>query len=119
MTGTVHKLRRLKHADPEKFKVLAEDLEPRRSWPMWSAALLCVSLGLGYFADDLLDGRWLAAMPGSGCAIKGNISDDNQRIYHLPGQDYYRRTRIDLVRGERWFCSESEARAAGWRRSRI
>lgn len=49
-----------------------------------------------------------------GCAIKGNISA-NGRIYHSPGQRDYTRTRIDPSRGERWFCSESQAIAAGWR----
>lgn len=53
----------------------------------------------------------------AGCAIKGNISG-NGRIYHRPGQRDYDRTRIDLSRGERWFCSEQEARAAGWRAAR-
>ena len=53
-----------------------------------------------------------------GCRIKGNISRKGTRIYHVPGGQYYERTRIDTSRGERWFCSEAEARAAGWRRSR-
>lgn len=53
----------------------------------------------------------------SACQIKGNISR-NGRIYHMPGGQYYGRTRIDTSRGERWFCSEAEAQAAGWRRSR-
>lgn len=52
-----------------------------------------------------------------GCDIKGNISG-NGRIYHLPGGAHYARTRIDESRGERWFCSEAEARAAGWRPAR-
>jgi endonuclease YncB( thermonuclease family) len=51
------------------------------------------------------------------CSIKGNISN-NGRIYHLPGQEHYNKTRISQARGERWFCSEAEARAAGWRRAR-
>ncbi|MEM7683210.1 MAG: SH3 domain-containing protein [Pseudomonadota bacterium] len=51
------------------------------------------------------------------CAIKGNISGSG-RIYHVPGSRWYARTRIDTRRGERWFCSESEARAAGWRAPR-
>ncbi|CUH40256.1 Thermonuclease precursor [Jannaschia seosinensis] len=55
--------------------------------------------------------------PEGRCAIKGNISD-NGRIYHLPGSRFYGPTRIDERRGERWFCSEAEARAAGWRRAR-
>lgn len=57
---------------------------------------------------------------GQGCDIKGNVSvNTGERIYHLPGQDYYAETVIDLGYGERWFCSEAEARAAGWRRSRV
>lgn len=51
-----------------------------------------------------------------GCAIKGNVSE-NGRIYHVPGQQHYDRTRVSEARGERWFCSEAEARAAGWRRA--
>lgn len=52
------------------------------------------------------------------CKIKGNISNKGDRIYHVPGQEHYDRTRISESKGERWFCSEAEARAAGWRRSR-
>lgn len=51
------------------------------------------------------------------CRIKGNIGASG-RIYHVPGGYYYQRTGIDESRGERWFCSEAEARAAGWRRAR-
>ena len=58
-----------------------------------------------------------ARRDGGGCRIKGNIGRDGRRIYHVPGGQYYDRTRIDTSRGERWFCSEREARAAGWRRS--
>lgn len=53
----------------------------------------------------------------AGCPIKGNISS-NGRIYHVPGQAHYAKTRISEARGERWFCSEAEAQAAGWRRAR-
>jgi endonuclease YncB( thermonuclease family) len=55
--------------------------------------------------------------PDSGCLIKGNVSS-NGRIYHMPGQKHYAQTRISTARGERWFCTEAEARAAGWRRAR-
>ena len=55
---------------------------------------------------------------GSGCSIKGNISAKGERIYHVPGQKYYSRTQISEGEGERWFCSEKEARRAGWRKSR-
>lgn len=50
-----------------------------------------------------------------GCAIKGNLNRSGARIYHMPGQADYARTTIRPDQGERWFCSEAEARAAGWR----
>jgi endonuclease YncB( thermonuclease family) len=55
--------------------------------------------------------------PAGACDIKGNISKGGH-IYHRPGQNDYANTRIDPSRGERWFCSEAEARAAGWRAAR-
>lgn len=60
--------------------------------------------------------RWAVAEQVSpdGCPIKGNISSRG-RIYHTPWSRHYSRTRIDISRGERWFCSEAEAVAAGWR----
>ncbi len=51
------------------------------------------------------------------CPIKGNIGANDERIYHVPGGYYYAGTRIDEASGERWFCSQAEARAAGWRRA--
>lgn len=50
-----------------------------------------------------------------GCEIKGNINGDGERIYHSLGRRSYASTRIDVSKGERWFCSEDEAIAAGWR----
>jgi hypothetical protein len=55
---------------------------------------------------------------GTDCNIKGNISvNTGERIYHVPGQEHYLETVISPGKGERWFCSEEEARAAGWRKS--
>lgn len=52
------------------------------------------------------------------CNIKGNISiNSGERIFHVPGQHYYSATKISPQYGERWFCSEQEARAAGWRKA--
>lgn len=67
----------------------------------------------------------LEMMDGSGqqpidatCVIKGNISQTTgERIYHYPGCEYYEPTRINETTGERWFCSEQEAVAAGWRKA--
>ena len=55
---------------------------------------------------------------GESCRIKGNIGRNGSRIYHVPAGQFYERTRISIARGERWFCTEAEARAAGWRKSR-
>jgi micrococcal nuclease len=61
-----------------------------------------------------------AETPAADCDIKGNISPETgEHIYHLPGQKYYAKTRISPGKGERWFCSEAEARAAGWRRAKV
>jgi endonuclease YncB( thermonuclease family) len=49
------------------------------------------------------------------CQIKGNINSSGERIYHVPGSRSYGQTRINSSKGERWFCSEAEAKAAGWR----
>lgn len=50
--------------------------------------------------------------------IKGNTSlTTGERIYHVPGGEFYDATGIDVSDGERWFCTEAEAIAAGWRRS--
>lgn len=56
-----------------------------------------------------------ASSTNTRCAIKGNIGSTGERIYHLPGGRWYERTGISKLKGERWFCSEEEARAAGWR----
>lgn len=55
---------------------------------------------------------------GKECAIKGNVSiGTGERIYHVPGQKDYSSTIIRAEYGERWFCSEADARSAGWRRA--
>jgi len=53
----------------------------------------------------------------SGCSIKGNISMEGEKIYHLPGMSFYEKTKISSEYGERWFCSEEEALANGWRKA--
>ena len=59
------------------------------------------------------------AAENDACNIKGNVNTRGERIYHVPGQEYYDETRIVAAHGERWFCSEEEARAAGWRKSKV
>jgi len=47
------------------------------------------------------------------CNIKGN-QGTNGWIYHVPGMPYYAQTRAEQL-----FCSEAEARAAGYRRAKV
>ena len=49
------------------------------------------------------------------CRIKGNISGNGKKVYHVPGSRFYAQTEIETAVGERWFCTEEEAVAAGWR----
>ncbi len=58
----------------------------------------------------------VATTPGD-CVIKGNISSKGARIYHVPGGRWYDQTKINKAKGERFFCSEDEAQASGWRPS--
>jgi hypothetical protein len=45
--------------------------------------------------------------------IKGNISSSGEKIYHLPGGQFYDRTEPEEI-----FCTEQEAIAAGYRKSK-
>jgi endonuclease YncB( thermonuclease family) len=54
-----------------------------------------------------------ASTSANGCVIKGNHSRKGEWIYHLPGMPYYNQTRAEAM-----FCTEAEARAAGYRRAR-
>lgn len=57
-------------------------------------------------------------MPGC-LKIKGNISQDTgEKIYHLPGGEFYDKTQVNESKDERWFCTEAEAVAEGWRKSK-
>ena len=49
-----------------------------------------------------------------GCPIKGNVRG-GRRFYVVPWARGYERVRVSRSRGERWFCSESEAREAGFK----
>jgi endonuclease YncB( thermonuclease family) len=69
-------------------------------------------------AEQSWGARVTQASAPEGCVIKGNISRDGERIYHVPGQEWYGPTRINEAKGERWFCSEDDAEKAGWRRAR-
>ncbi|HEX6980231.1 MAG TPA: thermonuclease family protein [Alphaproteobacteria bacterium] len=92
-----------------------EEQEARRAGiGIWSGAFV---MPWDWRRGERLETEAAAAASADGCRIKGNINRRGERIYHVPGGRYYDRTRVDESQGERWFCSEAEARAAGWRRS--
>ena len=74
--------------------------------------------GLGRPARSLAPQRWrepqAAVSAPRACSIKGNHSRRGEFIYHLPGMPYYAQTRAEAM-----FCSEAEAKAAGYRKARV
>lgn len=56
--------------------------------------------------------------PSGDCNIKGNISSSGEKIYHMPGQQFYDVTEIDPSKGEQYFCTPEEAERAGFRPSK-
>jgi len=67
---------------------------------------------------DFRANKWSGASTAgstNGCPIKGNINSKHEKIYHAPWSKDYAKTKIDTRKGERWFCTEGEAVAAGWR----
>lgn len=55
------------------------------------------------------------------CLIKGNYDASetkrSKKIYHFPGCGRYEDMGVELYRGDKWFCSEKEAEAAGFVKS--
>lgn len=49
-----------------------------------------------------------------GCAIKGN-NGRTGLVYHMPWSPWYGKVKMDGSGTKRWFCSEAEAIAAGYR----
>ncbi len=49
-----------------------------------------------------------------GCPIKGRVVR-RKRFYALPWDRGYARAKVSPQRGEKWFCTEQEARAAGFK----
>lgn len=59
---------------------------------------------------------WEAATKAApqGCPIKGQVTR-NDKVYVVPWSSSYSRVKVRADRGERWFCTEAEAQAAGWK----
>lgn len=79
---------------------------------------------LGIWRGDFVHPQaWRAGgrLPGEAaqedCPVKGMVTDGGERLYLVPADQQAHRAAVpDPGRGERRFCSDEEARAAGWRR---
>ncbi|WP_419694820.1 hypothetical protein ACN2CC_31845 [Mesorhizobium muleiense] len=85
---------------------------------MYFAAISAVLISVTLRSAESRSPLFAIGNGNSGCNIKGNISADGEHIYHVPGQKYYSVTKITEAKGERWFCSEAQAVAVGWRQSK-
>jgi micrococcal nuclease len=50
------------------------------------------------------------------CVIKGNYPGFTGKngVYHFPGCNNYTITKLELYKGDQWFCTEKEAQQAGF-----
>lgn len=114
----------------DRYKA-TEEIAKRRKRGLWSGAFVApwdwrhrtlqtVVLGATASKADptALSGVGAQVPRSADCVIKGNINRDGERIYFAPGNSAYGKVRMDKGLGERWFCTETEAEAAGWRKSR-
>lgn len=62
--------------------------------------------------------RYCAPDPLKGCLVKGSYDKRGHRWYHLPEFRHYEQVVVNLENGDQWFCTEKEAREAGFRRAR-
>ena len=75
------------------------------------------SIEVSLFPTDTPENLVPTVTPTPVCLdIKGNISASGEKIYHVPGQANYNRTLIDKE-GEAFFCTETEAVEAGFRKA--
>jgi hypothetical protein len=81
-------------------------------WVLRIGLILVIILGLIWWYVSTLPKPPACDNP----RVKGNISyRTGVKIYHLPGERLYEKTIIDTGAGERMFCTEQDAKDAGWR----
>ncbi len=82
------------------------------------ASTLVVAIALALSSGTAVAAKAKPMTSKSTCTIKGNISSPKkEKIYHLPGCASYKATVITTSDGERMFCTEKEAKDAGWRKA--
>ncbi|MBU1200747.1 thermonuclease family protein [Patescibacteria group bacterium] len=53
-----------------------------------------------------------------GCTIKGNVRKERDtKIYSMPGCSAYEQIFVQKDNGDQWFCTEAEAKKAGFKRA--
>lgn len=68
---------------------------------------------LGVFSD--LCKKVNPTPPSKNCTIKGNIDQDTgEKLYHLTNCRHYNQIVLDTDLGEKFFCTETEAKKAGF-----
>ena len=81
--------------------------------------------GLGIWGSDAVtpwewrEGKRVVGKPGKPeeeCNVKGMLNDAGERVYIVPTDPDYEHLSVDVAKGEQLFCSDEEARHAGWRR---
>ena len=95
--------------DTSFFSALTSEEEAARS------AKLGIWQGEVIRPQEWRDQTWEAAKRDApdGCPIKGVVRA-SAKLYALPWSDVYANARVRQERGERWFCSEDDAKAAGF-----
>lgn len=73
---------------------------------------------LGIWSDECMNYGTSSKNERPLCSIKGNITAQGGKIFHVSGCSSYEKTRINESKGERYFCNEREAIDAGWRKAR-
>ena len=107
----------LKAQDNELIVIRSADVAGKfetRFAAIWAAAVPIADTGRATGAPASPRPAGEAASGPNGCAIKGNVNRKGERIYHDPGDRDYARVTMDDPK-KRWFCSDDEARGAGWR----
>lgn len=49
--------------------------------------------------------------------LKGNVTESGSKTYHVPGGQWYDKVKVEASEGDQWFCSEEDAKKAGFKRA--
>ncbi|CAH0345883.1 thermonuclease family protein [Bacillus sp. CECT 9360] len=89
-----------------------QDQAREKELGIWSLENYATSLGFDdSYASNVAETDE-AVSESSSCEIKGNINSGGEKIYHIPSGQYY-----GITKPEEMFCTEAEAKEAGFRKS--